>query len=157
VTLKLVNLNDNCAPVAGYAVYLWHCDALGRYSLYSSGVTTQNYLRGVQVSDADGNVTFTTIFPGAYSGRWPHIHFEVFPSLDVATDGSNAMAVSQIAFPADVSRAVYATDGYSQSVRNMARTSLEDDMVFSDGHALQTPTMTGDPTAGYTAALVVGV
>ena len=57
---------------------MWHCDRLGRYSLYGAGVTNQNYLRGTQEADASGNVTFTSIFPGCYSGRWPHIHFEVY-------------------------------------------------------------------------------
>jgi protocatechuate 3,4-dioxygenase beta subunit len=41
-------------------------------------VTTESYLRGVQVTDSNGQVTFTTIYPACYSGRWPHIHFEVF-------------------------------------------------------------------------------
>ena len=68
-------------------MYLWHCTADGNYSLYSSGITNQNYLRGVQVSDASGLVSFTSIFPGCYSGRWPHIHFEVYRSLALATSG----------------------------------------------------------------------
>ena len=65
---------DN-APFVGVAVYAWHCDRAGRYSLYSEGVEDENYLRGVQESDADGKLAFDTIFPAAYSGRWPHIHF----------------------------------------------------------------------------------
>ena len=65
--------------------------------------------------------------------------------------------MSQLALPADVCTAVYATDGYSQSVRNLARTSLQTDMVFRDGVSLQTPTVTGNTTNGYTASLVVGV
>ena len=77
IRLTLVSAST-CAVLAGRAVYLWHCDALGRYSLYTSGVTNQNYLRGVQEADANGQVTFKTIYPGAYNGRWPHIHFEVF-------------------------------------------------------------------------------
>ena len=82
VTLSLLDQANGCAALSGAAVYLWHCDREGRYSLYSDGVTDQNYLRGVQEADADGQVTFTTIFPACYSGRWPHIHFEVYPSLD---------------------------------------------------------------------------
>ena len=82
---------NGCAPLAGAAVYLWHCDREGRYSMYSEGVADENYLRGVQETDADGTVTFTSIFPAAYSGRWPHIHFEVYPSLD---DGDHAPATS---------------------------------------------------------------
>ena len=76
---------STCAPLAGRAVYLWHCDALGRYSLYSSGATNQNYLRGVQEADASGRVTFTSVYPGCYAGRWPHIHFEVYPTLASST------------------------------------------------------------------------
>jgi protocatechuate 3,4-dioxygenase beta subunit len=102
-------------------------------------------------------VTFQSSFPGAYSGRWPHIHFEVFPSLDVATNGANTIATSQIAVPEDICDRVYATDGYGQSVRNMAQTSLERDNVFGDGHDLQTPTVSGRVDSGVVVALTVGV
>ena len=73
---------DGCKPLAGAAVYLWHCDRDGNYSLYSQAATNENYLRGVQAADANGLVTFQSIFPACYAGRWPHIHFEVYPSLD---------------------------------------------------------------------------
>jgi Dioxygenase len=86
------------APVVGAAVYLWHCDAVGRYSLYSSGVTGESWLRGMQATDASGQVRFTTIFPGCYSGRWPHAHFEIYPSLAAATSSANKRATSQLAF-----------------------------------------------------------
>ena len=79
VELTVVDTANDCEPMAGAAVYLWHCDREGRYSLYSEGATDQNYLRGVQEADANGRVAFTSIFPAAYSGRWPHIHFEVYP------------------------------------------------------------------------------
>ena len=121
VTLSLLDQANGCAALSGAAVYLWHCDREGRYSLYSDGVTDQNYLRGVQEADADGQVTFTTIFPACYSGRWPHIHFEVYPSLAEATSAGNVMATSQLALPEDVCDLVYATDGYEQSVENKAR------------------------------------
>src|SRR5262249_15497507 len=88
VAMTIVSAST-CAPLANRAVYIWHCDRTGGYSLYSSGVTNQNYLRGVQATDADGKVNFTSIFPGCYSGRWPHIHFEVFPSLSAATNVAN--------------------------------------------------------------------
>ena len=159
VTLKLVNANDNCAPVAGYAVYLWHCDASGRYSLYSSGATAQNYLRGVQVSDAAGQVTFTTIFPGAYSGRWPHIHFEIYASLAQATSGANAVRVSQLALPDAACRAVFAQSSlYPGSLANHNQTTLASDNVFgNDGGVLQVATTTGSVATGYTATLEVGI
>jgi protocatechuate 3,4-dioxygenase beta subunit len=157
VNLTIVDSGNGCVVMPGAAVYIWHCDREGAYSMYSGAAENENYLRGVQVADAGGALTFTTIFPAAYSGRWPHIHFEVFSSLAEATSGDNAVATSQLAFPKDVSAAVYATEGYEQSVRNLAGTSLDSDMVFSDGHSLQTPTMTGDVASGYLSSLVVGV
>ena len=84
-------------------MYLWHCDREGRYSLYSQGVEDQNYLRGVQAAGDDGIVTFTSVFPACYQGRWPHIHFEVYPTLEAASDAANKIATSQVALPEDVS------------------------------------------------------
>ena len=78
----------------------------------------------MQETDADGTVTFTSIFPAAYSGRWPHIHFEVYPSLGAATSAGNKIGTSQLALPEETCDAVYATTGYEQSVRNLAQTSL---------------------------------
>lgn len=157
VTLSLLDQANGCAALSGAAVYLWHCDREGRYSLYSDGVTDQNYLRGVQEADADGQVTFTTIFPACYSGRWPHIHFEVYPSLAEATSAGNVMATSQLALPEDVCDLVYATDGYEQSVDNKARTSLDSDMVFSDGVDQQLADVNGDVGSGFTATLALAV
>jgi len=156
VELTLVDAGT-CNVLAGRAIYLWHCDRAGSYSLYSSGVTNQNYLRGVQPADANGKVTFTTIFPGCYAGRWPHIHFEVFPSLSAATNVTNKVATSQIALPRAACDLVYATAGYESSVRNLAGVSLATDGIFRDGSALELATVTGDVTNGFTAALTVAV
>lgn len=158
VTLTIVSASNNCAPLAGHAVYLWHCDREGRYSLYSSGVTDQNYLRGVQETDASGRVTFTTIFPACYPGRWPHIHFEVYPSLIAATDVANKIATSQLALPEATCAEVYARSGYEQSVTNLQRVSLASDNVFGeDGAASQLATISGTVADGYAAALRVPV
>jgi protocatechuate 3,4-dioxygenase beta subunit len=160
LTVKLTVLdvgNGSAAALQGAAVYLWHCDREGRYSLYSEGVTDENYLRGVQEADASGAVTFTTIFPAAYSGRWPHIHFEVYQSLEKATTASDKLRTTQLALPEDVCKLVYATDGYEQSVRNLAQTSLTSDNVFSDGYSLQLATVTGSVGSGFTATLNVPV
>ncbi|HTJ80454.1 MAG TPA: intradiol ring-cleavage dioxygenase [Polyangiaceae bacterium] len=156
VTLTIVDASG-CVAREGYAVYLWHCDRDGNYSMYAASIADENYLRGVQETDADGNVTFTTIFPACYSGRWPHIHFEVYPSLAAATNGANKIATSQLALPEDVCNEVYATSGYSASVTNLAMTSLATDMVFSDGASLETPTVSGDVTNGFAASLTVAV
>lgn len=156
VVLTIVS-SSTCAPLAGRAVYLWQCDRPGRYSLYSQGVTNQNYLRGVQEADANGRVTFTSIFPGCYSGRWPHIHFEVFPSLSAATNVANKVATSQIALPKNACDEVYAMSGYEASVTNLSRVTLASDNVFSDGSALELATMSGSAASGFTATLTVAV
>ncbi|MEH3047888.1 intradiol ring-cleavage dioxygenase [Sphingomonas adhaesiva] len=160
LTLTLVDVNATCAPLAGYAIYLWHCDRQGLYSLYTA--SAQSYLRGVQVTDANGQVTFTTIFPGCYDGRWPHIHFEVYSSLSNATSGRYATLVSQLALPSSVCSTVYVdTATYPSSSSNFARIALSSDGVFADNTAAQiaqqTPTMTGSPSAGYQAAAVIGL
>lgn len=150
---------EACTALTDAAVYLWHCDRDGNYSLYSSGVEDENYLRGVQAADDSGTITFTTIYPGCYAGRWPHIHFEVYESEKAATSGSAPIVkTSQIALPQATSEQVYATDGYSSSVRNLASISLATDNVFRDDEAkLQMATMSGSPAAGYTAALTISV
>jgi protocatechuate 3,4-dioxygenase beta subunit len=160
-TLTLVNVGNSCAPLEGYAIYLWHCDVDGHYSLYSE--PTESYLRGVQVTDANGQVTFTTIYPGCYDGRWPHIHFEVYRSLSTATTGRSALLTSQFAMPEDVSRTVYASSGYSSSnsLANLNRVSLSNDNVFGDNTSVQiaqqTPAVSGSTGAGYTATCQVGI
>jgi len=157
INLTVVDSGGSCAPLAGAAVYVWHCDIDGNYSLYSAATTSQNYLRGVQQADANGLVTFKSIFPAAYSGRWPHIHFEVYPNLATATSAGAKIATSQLALPEDVCKQVYATDGYSASVRNLAQTSLARDNVFSDGYSQQLAALTGDVAGGYVASLRVPV
>jgi protocatechuate 3,4-dioxygenase beta subunit len=158
IELTISDLANGGSAFAGVAVYLWHCDRDGNYSLYSEGVENENYLRGVQVADADGKVRYTSIFPACYTGRWPHIHFEVYPDQASITDSANAIATSQLALPQDACDAVYATDGYSASVRNLADVTLDSDNVFGDdGGATQLGTVTGDVTSGYAVSLPVRV
>ena len=157
ISLTVLNSTQGCAAYKGAAVYLWHCDRDGRYSMYSQGASAENYLRGVQVADANGRVTFESIFPAAYSGRWPHIHFEVFPNVSSATSSSGKLRTSQLALPEDVCKLVYATEGYESSVRSLAGSSLQRDMVFADGYQQQLATMSGSVSAGYTAELDVAV
>ncbi|MGW6421212.1 dioxygenase family protein [Nocardia sp. NPDC055053] len=157
LTLNLRDLTKNAAG-AGMAVYVWHCDREGRYSLYSEGVTDQNYLRGVQVADDNGTVRFTSIFPACYAGRWPHIHFEVYDSLTTAVAGDNARLTSQIALPQDACESVFAADsGYSASIKNMSDVSLSSDNVFGDGWDAELATVTGTPATTMAVSLTVGV
>jgi protocatechuate 3,4-dioxygenase beta subunit len=146
------------AAMSGAAVYLWHANRDGQYSLYSRSVSNENYLRGVQETDSTGTVTFSSIYPACYDGRWPHIHFEVYSNLADATSSGPIVKTSQIALPKETCDVVYATDGYSASVTNLARVSLKRDMVFgNDGGIHQIATMSGDVSSGYTAALTIGV
>ena len=157
IKLQLLNASGSCATLAGYAIYLWHCDRDGLYSLYSSGVTGQNYLRGVQETDSAGNLAFTTIFPGCYAGRMPHVHFEVYPSVAKAASAANRIKTSQFTFPMATLNEVYAASGYTASVRNLAQISYATDNVFADGTSLQMATVTGNATDGYVVTLSVAV
>ncbi|MFI1992199.1 intradiol ring-cleavage dioxygenase [Actinoplanes sp. NPDC020271] len=156
-SITVVDLDG--APISGAAVYAWHCDRDGNYSLYSTGITGENYLRGIQETDTTGTVTFTSIFPACYSGRWPHIHFEVYSSLANATSGDGPIIkTSQIAIPEEIADLVYATDGYSKSVTNLSQISLATDNVFGDDSAArELATVTGSVTAGFTASLTAAV
>ncbi|GIU56288.1 intradiol ring-cleavage dioxygenase [Arthrobacter sp. NicSoilC12] len=158
VTLTLLDNANGCTPLAGAAVYAWHCDREGKYSMYDSGLQNENYLRGVQEADANGQVTFKTIYPGAYNGRWPHIHFEVFESMNNATAAGQVLAVSQIALTEAACKQVYASAGYESSAQNFPRTTLKSDNVFgNDGGIYQLATITGSVAAGYAAGLNVTV
>ena len=158
IRLAILDVAKDCAPMAGAAVYLWHCDQQGRYSLYSQGAQNENYLRGVQAAASDGIVTFTSVFPACYSGRWPHIHFEVYPSLEAARTSGNKIATSQIALPKDTCDLVYATSGYEQSVSNLQRVSLSSDNVFGeDDGERQLGAIGGSIAGGLTVDLSVPV
>lgn len=158
LTLTLTDMANDNRPFENAAVYLWQCDAAGLYSMYSEGVEDETYLRGIQAADANGTVTFDTIVPGCYSGRWTHIHFEVYPDAASATTADNAIATSQIAFPQDMLDAIYQLDTYPSSAQNLAQLgSIDNDNVFGDGYELQMGSFSGDPTAGYVGSLAVAI
>jgi protocatechuate 3,4-dioxygenase beta subunit len=153
LTLSLVDVNDGCAPIAGARVDIWHCDADGVYSGYSqpgSDTTGETFCRGIQTSDGNGQVTFQTIYPGWYQGRITHIHFQVFLESGLA-------ATSQIAFPEEITTAIYAVQPYSTKGPNTSVTSFDQDNVFSDGTQYQLATTTGGADARYIATLLVGM
>lgn len=153
VKLKLVNVNNLCTPVSGY-VYIWHCDKDGNYSGYGSE-TSKTYCRGVQYTDTNGVATFTTIYPGWYAGRITHIHFQIF--LTSYSSTAKSTAISQMAFPASVTTAVYNSALYSGKGQNTSVTSFAADNVFSDGVTYQLATVTGSISEGYVASLEVGI
>jgi protocatechuate 3,4-dioxygenase beta subunit len=159
VRLRVYDLSgDDITPLAGAAIYLWHCDAEGRYSMYDDEIVDENYLRGVQETDEDGWLEFSTIFPACYSGRWPHMHFEVYESLAKATSADNKLRTSQLALPQEICDEVYGNvEGYEQSVANLAQLTLDTDGIFSDGYSLQLAKVTGSVVDGYTVTLNVPV
>lgn len=134
---------------------MWHCTADGRYSLYE--IDDQNYLRGLQSANSAGVVTFTSVFPGCYQGRWPHAHFEVFDSAAGASTGDAAIKGSQLALPEASCLAVYGDGRYGESTSNLSRLSLDSDGVFRDGWTEQPATVTGSNTDGDVASLLVRV
>lgn len=153
---------DGCRPLAYAGVYLWQNDAAGDYSLYDRADV--NYLRGLQMANRVGGLSFTTIVPGCYGGRYPHCHFEVFASWAPAVGGEAPLLVSQLAFPDAECRAVYRNDArYGESLANLDRLPIGRDFVFGDsdaeGQARQTIALSGDPATGYrgTATVTLGV
>ncbi|HNJ97850.1 MAG TPA: hypothetical protein PLV13_06975 [Ilumatobacteraceae bacterium] len=155
-TIELTLLDaSTCAPMQGAAVYLWHADKDGHYSMYTA--PEANYLRGVGEADANGVVAFDSIWPGCYDGRWPHVHFEVYPSVADALAAQNRITTSQIALPEADCQAVYTADGYETSATNLTHTSLSTDIVFRDGWDQELGTAAGSNDDGWTVALTISV
>ncbi len=159
ITISIIDVAKACVPLKGHAIYIWHCDVDGKYSLYD--LPESNYLRGVGITDDKGEVTFTTIFPGCYPGRWPHIHFEVFASADKAATGKDSLLVSQFALPTEACKAAYADASYGTSAANLTKSPFESDGIFGDNTKEQNAAMTmavkGDAASGLTATATVGI
>lgn len=111
INFTIQNTNSNCSPLEGVTVDIWQCDAKGNYSEYGGQLdgdfTNQNFLRGRQTTDANGLVTFVSIYPGWYPGRAPHLHIEVKNS------SGQSLLITQTAFPEEISSQVYATSEYN--------------------------------------------
>lgn len=151
LTLTVVNVNSACSPVANAVIAIWQCDADGHYSQYNQpgyNGTAQTFLRGIQATDSSGQVTFTTVYPGWYAGRATHIHVEV-------TVNGRSVKVTQIAFPETVNNEVYRSGVYA--ARGQNPTSNTGDMVFADSLQSELASVSGNPTAGYTATFTVGI
>ena len=158
--LHLADVSRACAPLAGHVIYIWQCDAGGSYSIYER--TDSNNLRGAAVTDAAGVARFTSIVPGCYPGRWPHIHFEVFADTAKASRGDQSLLTSQFALPKAACATVYAGHpAYAKSPAHLAGLSLATDGIFANNTAeqlaAQTLVMTGDSSKGYAAVARVGI
>jgi len=147
LTIKVVNVNSACAPVPNAQVEIWHVDAAGDYSQYGSQ-TAATFLRGIQTTNANGEVTFTTIYPGWYQGRATHIHAEV-------TLNGRSIKVTQIAFPEAVNNTVHTAGVYASRGTNPL--SNQSDGIFADSLTSELVTPTGNPSAGYVAAFQIAL
>ena len=165
LTLTIVDVGNGCAPISGAQVEIWHCDAAGIYSEYANsmnaGSATTTYLRGVQVTDAAGTVTFTTIYPGWYSPRATHIHVQVY-------SGTVLKKTTQIGFPDATNAVIYTPSSLFTALymKGPNPTTNDTDPVFGNaagtgtdggGHLYQIAAITGDPPNGYVATLPIGV
>lgn len=157
IILNLQNTNSSCAAITNAAVYVWHCDQYGQYSGYSSSQNGSHagktFCRGIQVSDNNGQVSFTTLYPGWYSGRITHIHFAVYLNNNL----SATPKISQFGFEQSITYAAYATTPYSSHGQNTSVTSFAADNIFSDGTTYQIASVTGSANTSYVATLNVGM
>ena len=148
INLTIKNKNNNCQPLAGALVDVWHCDKDGNYSEYGgtqmqqTDYTAVHFLRGRQTTNANGVASFVSIYPGWYQGRAPHIHVEIL------TSSGSSLLVTQIAFPENISSEVYASTNYV--AHGQADTANTADNVFSDSLSKEIATLSGNLTDGYT-------
>ncbi|WP_455567824.1 intradiol ring-cleavage dioxygenase [Streptomyces asoensis] len=176
--LTVVDATDGCTPVSGAAVEIWHCDAWGYYSGYTTanpggsapaesedGSTADDstYLRGYQIANANGVVKFETIFPGWYTPRTCHIHLKVHTGgqkEDGTYEGGKVNYTGQLFFPDDIAEEIFTLEPYSR--HSGSYTALDDDMVY-DGGGTASGLLTlkavhkADPSKGYKGSITLGV
>ncbi len=160
IKINIQDKNNSCAALSGAIVDIWHCDKDGYYSEYggtsmqTADFTAVHFLRGRQVADANGLVSFTSIFPGWYSGRATHIHVHIYNS------SGTSLKVTQIAFPEGSSSAVVTVNtsasGYTKGMSGY--TYNASDGVFSDDTAgTELATVSGTVAGGYTLTHKIAV
>ncbi len=147
LAITVVNTAGGCSALTGVNVEIWQCDATWNYSQYGNE-RGKTYLRGIQTTDANGQVKFTTVYPGWYQGRATHIHVEV-------TRNGQSLKVTQIAFPDSVNTAVYGSGVYAS--RGSNPTTNTRDMIFADSINSELASVSGNPSSGYTATFTVGL
>ncbi|QKZ20222.1 intradiol ring-cleavage dioxygenase [Streptomyces chartreusis] len=176
--LTVVDATDGCTPVKGAAVEIWHCDAWGYYSGYTTanpggsapaesedGSTADDdtYLRGYQIAGANGVVKFETIFPGWYTPRTCHIHLKVHTGgqkEDGTYEGGKVNYTGQLFFDDTIAEEIFTLEPYSK--HSGSYTTLDDDMVY-DGGGASSGLLTleavhkKDPSKGYKGFLTVAV
>jgi len=138
-----------CVPMADVVVDVWHCDALGVYSGVSGN--SGNFLRGFQRTDTNGRASFTTIYPGWYSGRAVHVHFKIRTDPDAS---AGFEFTSQLFFDDEFSKGVYASGVYAQKGAQDVPNASDQIYNQSGGATLLSVTREGD---GYKATFPIAV
>lgn len=155
---------QSCEPIRDAVTHIWHCDAAGYYSGYPSAmenpptgadhVEPENdeiWLRGAQVTDADGAVEFRTIYPGWYPGRAAHIHFKV-------VIGATTVLSSQMYFPEQLTRMIYAEQSPYNARPVADTTNATDGVIRASGGIESSPLLTVSADGeGYLGQLTIGV
>jgi protocatechuate 3,4-dioxygenase beta subunit len=145
-----------CTPLANALVDVWHCDGGGSYSDISAGgngdTKGQNWLRGYQLTNANGKATFKTIYPGWYQGRTVHIHFKIRTNAG-ATGGTEF--TSQLFFDDAVSDTVFANAPYA--ARGNRSTRNDSDGIYGQSGGVLTLALAGDAASGFTTTFEVGL
>ncbi|MDQ0762181.1 intradiol ring-cleavage dioxygenase [Streptomyces canus] len=176
--LTVVDATDGCTPVKGAAVEIWHCDAWGYYSGYTtanpggsapaesedgSTANDNTYLRGYQIANANGVVKFETIFPGWYIPRTCHIHVKVHTGgekEDGTYEGGTVNYTGQLFFDDTIAGEIFALEPYSR--HSGSYTTLDDDMVYDGGGAASglltlKAVHKADPSQGYKGSLSLAI
>jgi len=154
--ITIANSNNNCTPIEGAMVDIWHCDSEGNYSEYGgSGMQSTDYqsvhfLRGRQITDANGLATFTSIFPGWYNGRATHIHVHVYNAA------GNSLKVTQIAFPEGSGTAVAIVNGYKKGMSGYTY-NAKDNVFSDDTNNSEVATVTGSIADGFNLTMKINV
>ena len=151
--MQLQVTNSDCSPISGALVEVWHADAAGVYSGFSGQSEETrglDFLRGEAETDDNGNVQFSSIYPGWYPGRAVHVHFKV------SLDGNTALT-SQFYLPDDISVQIYQQEVYVE--RGEQDTPVPTDRFFLDaGDAKERLMVSVEPNdSGYVAHLQITV
>jgi uncharacterized protein (TIGR03437 family) len=146
-----------CSPLAGALVDIWHCDAVGTYSDITNGAgqantSGQKYLRGYQITDSNGSVEFTTIFPGYYTGRTVHIHFKI-RLFDGATRTFDF--TSQLFFDDTLTDQIFTQAPYNTKSARGARNN--NDGIYNGGGSQLLLSLASDGQGGYTSVFDIGL
>jgi protocatechuate 3,4-dioxygenase beta subunit len=156
LSLTVRDAQKSCAAVAGAQVDIWHCNAAGVYSDEGVESTTGlTWLRGFQLTDANGAVAFTTIVPGWYAGRTTHIHLRVRSAYSQASSTSDGTNTTQLFFPQSLQDALSASVAPYDAHGTNSTTNASDRVYAQQTKGVTLLSLSGSVGSGYTAAFTI--